>query len=326
MGRARVSPAPLAILIAAVVVAAVATMPRSGMAFSLRFPLRRRDCQNRPCSMMAAKKNAPTPPIRKTTRTPIPTEPPQEKWREQMEGIRSMRRSRDAAVDFAGAGALKDSSAGSEDDVRFQVLMSAMLSSQTKDPVTAAGLNRMRQVCAPAPLGAAALLATGMDEDALTELLHPVSFKKTKAKHILMVCKRLAEAEDGRQAGAIPDTVEGLLALPGVGPKMTYLVMDVAWGRNEGICVDTHVHRISNRLGWVDTWNRNRPKAQNPEKTRKHLQGWLPREHWSEVNELLVGFGQQVCFATSPSCSTCGISGLCPSADRHGDLALPPSK
>ncbi|CAN0555398.1 unnamed protein product [Ectocarpus sp. 12 AP-2014] len=95
-----------------------------------------------------------------------------------------------------------------------------------------------------------------------------------------MVCKRLAEAEDGRQAGAIPDTVEGLLELPGVGPKMTYLVMDVAWGRNEGICVDTHVHRISNRLGWVDTWNRNRPKAQNPEKTRKHLQGWLPREHW----------------------------------------------
>ncbi|CAN0555391.1 unnamed protein product, partial [Ectocarpus sp. 12 AP-2014] len=118
---------------------------------------------------------------RKTTRTPIPTEPPQEKWREQMEGIRSTRRSRDAAVDFAGAGALRDSSAGSEDDVRFQVLMSAMLSSQTKDPVTAAGVNRMRQACAPSPLGAAALLATGMDEDALTELLHPVSFKKTKA-------------------------------------------------------------------------------------------------------------------------------------------------
>ncbi|CAN0206772.1 unnamed protein product [Ectocarpus sp. 13 AM-2016] len=154
-------------------------MPPSGLAFS-RFPLRRRDCQNRPRSIMAAHKPA-SPPIRKTTRTPIPTEPPQEKWREQMEGIRSTRRSRDAAVDFAGAGALRDSSAGSEDDVRFQVLMSAMLSSQTKDPVTAAGVNRMRQACAPSPLGAAALLATGMDEDALTELLHPVSFKKTKA-------------------------------------------------------------------------------------------------------------------------------------------------
>eukprot|EP00752_Nemacystus_decipiens_P011257 g10004.t2 len=263
--------------------------------------------------------------VRKSSRTKIPADPPQKNWRQQMAGVRSMRRSKDAAVDFAGAGALKDSSEGSDDDVRFQVLMSAMLSSQTKDPVTAAGVNRMREVCAPAPLGAAALLATGMDEEELAELLHPVSFSKTKAKHILMVCERLAEAEDGREAGAIPNTVEGLLDLPGVGPKMTYLVMDVGWGQNEGICVDTHVHRISNRLGWVDTWNRRKPRSQNPEKTRKHLQGWLPREHWSEVNGLLVGFGQQVCFAVNPSCSTCGIRELCPSAERHGDLSQPPN-
>ncbi|CAM9777243.1 unnamed protein product [Laminaria digitata] len=138
----------------------------------------------------------------------------------------------------------------------------------------------------------------------------------------MMVCERLAKAEDGREAGAIPSTVEGcLMDLPGVGPKMTYLVMDVAWGRIEGICVDTHVHRISNRLGWVDTWNKTKPKAQNPDKTRKQLQAWLPREHWSEVNGLLVGFGQQVCRARGPSCSACGISDLCPSAERNGDLS-----
>ncbi|CAM9235548.1 unnamed protein product, partial [Hapterophycus canaliculatus] len=249
--------------------------------FSIRIPSR--DCRHVHQASISKANTATSSrtPVGKRTRIPVPTEPPQENWRQQMDGVRSMRKSKDAAVDFAGAEALKDSSAGSDDDVRFQVLMSAMLSSQTKDPVTAAGVNRMRHACAPAPLGATTLLATGLDEEALTELLHPVSFKKTKAsRHILLVCERLSKAEHGREADAIPDTVEGLLDLPGVGPKMAYLVMDVAWGKNEGICVDTHVHRISNRLGWVDTWNRNRPKAQNPEKTRKHLQAWLPREHW----------------------------------------------
>eukprot|EP00903_Cladosiphon_okamuranus_P007062 g6864.t2 len=281
-----------------------AAVVRSGVPAAVAFQsvTHTRDLSMLAGTASAGAASASSSPIRKGTRrtTKIPTDPPQKNWRQHMEGVRYMRRSKDAAVDFAGAGALKDSSAGSDDDVRFQVLMSAMLSSQTKDPVTAAGVNRMREACAPAPLGAAALLATGMGEDALAELLHPVSFKKTKAKHILMVCERLAKAEYGREAGAIPNTVKGLLELPGVGPKMAYLVMDVGWGRNEGICVDTHVHRISNRLGWVDTWNRSKPKAQNPEKTRKHLQGWLPKEHWSEVNELLVGFGQQLMYEKTP--------------------------
>ncbi|CAM9772155.1 unnamed protein product [Ascophyllum nodosum] len=190
--------------------------------------------------------------------------------------------------------------------------------------VRVCGHSCRREVCAPAPLGAAEL-AAALDEDSLAELLHPVSLARTKAKHIARVSRRLAVAEGDRSAGAIPDTVEGLLDLPGVGPKMAYLVMDVAWGRNEGICVDTHVHRISNRLGWVDTWNRSKPRSQNPEKTRKHLQAWLPREHWSEVNGLLVGFGQQVCRAVGPSCSTCGIRDICPSSARGGDLSMPPN-
>lgn len=76
---------------------------------------------------------------------------------------------------------------------------------------------------------------------------------------------------------------------------------------------DTHVHRISNRLGWADTWNHKNPKAQNPEKTRKLLESWLPKEHWKEVNPLMVGLGQTVCRAIGPKCHECAITHLCPS-------------
>ncbi len=124
--------------------------------------------------------------------------------------------------------------------------------------------------------------------------------------------------------------------------------MAYGWGQVVGICVDTHVHRISNRLGWADTWNHKNTKAQNPEKTRRQLEGWMPREHWcvrwgglrwiyrncvsqqqrtdqsliypppsndhrEEVNPLLVGLGQTVCRAISPKCHECSITQLCPS-------------
>ncbi|XP_038840767.1 endonuclease III-like protein 1 [Salvelinus namaycush] len=88
--------------------------------------------------------------------------------------------------------------------------------------------------------------------------------------------------------GDIPNTVEGLVRLPGVGPKMAHLAMDIAWHQA------WHVHRISNRLGWT------RGGTKNPEETRKALEDWLPRDLWSEINWLLVGFGQQVCQSSAP--------------------------
>lgn len=103
----------------------------------------------------------------------------------------------------------------------------------------------------------------------------------------------------------IPNTVETLCKLPGVGPKMAHICMKVAWGEVTGIGVDTHVHRISNRLGWV----RN---TKTPEGTRKELEEWLPQEIWSEVNHLLVGFGQQICQPVRPQCATCLNHELCP--------------
>jgi endonuclease-3 len=99
--------------------------------------------------------------------------------------------------------------------------------------------------------------------------------------------------------GDIPPDVEGLLALPGVGPKMAYLVMNVGWGVSSGICVDTHVHRISERLGWVPAValgvNGTPRKNRTAEDTRKCLEGWLPQAEWVDINPLLVGHGRAVC-------------------------------
>ena len=105
--------------------------------------------------------------------------------------------------------------------------------------------------------------------------------------------------------GDIPDTVEGLVALPGVGPKMAHLAMNIAWEKPTGIGVDTHVHRISARLGWTEG-------AKTPEDTRKSLESWLPEEKWIEINWLLVGFGQQTCLPIKPKCEECLNRRLCP--------------
>jgi len=102
----------------------------------------------------------------------------------------------------------------------------------------------------------------------------------------------------------IPDNVKGLCKLPGVGPKMAHLCMNVAWKKQSGIGVDTHVHRISNRLGWA--------KTKTPEETRKALEGWLPQSKWTEINWLLVGFGQQTCLPVGPDCAGCLNNKLCP--------------
>lgn len=106
----------------------------------------------------------------------------------------------------------------------------------------------------------------------------------------------------------IPDSVEGLCKLPGVGPKMAHICMNIAWKQQSGIGVDTHVHRISNRLGWT-----LKPGGtKNPEETRLALEKWLPQDKWTEINWLLVGFGQQVCLPQRPKCTECLNKHMCP--------------
>jgi endonuclease-3 len=125
-----------------------------------------------------------------------------------------------------------------------------------------------------------------------------------KTKYI----KQTAEILRDKWNSDIPDTIEGLVSLPGVGPKMAYLTLSAAWGRDEGIGVDVHVHRITNLWGWH--------KTQQPEQTRAALESWLPKDKWHDINNLLVGFGQTICLPVGRKCGDCKLAyrGLCPSA------------
>ena len=136
-------------------------------------------------------------------------------------------------------------------------------------------------------------------EEELQDLIKPVGFYKRKAGYLKRATEMLIEKYDGD----IPDTIEELVKLPGVGPKMGYLALKVAWNKTDGIGVDVHVHRISNRLQWVH--------SDTPEQTREQLEAWLPKKYWFDINLLLVGFGQQIC-ASNPKCDKCKLTGLCP--------------
>lgn len=138
----------------------------------------------------------------------------------------------------------------------------------------------------------------------LNGFINKVGFHNLKTKYI----KQTAEILRDKFDSDIPDTIAGLVSLPGVGPKMAYLTLSAAWGRDEGIGVDVHVHRITNLWGWN--------KTQNPEQTRAALESWLPRDKWHDINNLLVGFGQTICLPVGRKCGDCKLSekGLCPSA------------
>lgn len=231
-------------------------------------------------------------------------EPPD--WSKQLGHVRQMRSARDAPVDLMGAEKCYDTHA--PDEVRrYQVLVSLMLSSQTRDQVTSAALQRLRAH------GCTVDNIVNTDDDTLGQLIYPVGFWRTKVKYL----KQMSVILQREFRGDIPNTVEGLVRLPGVGPKMAHLAMDIAWHQVSGIGVDTHVHRISNRLGWT------RGGTKNPEETRKALEDWLPRDLWSEINWLLVGFGQQVCLPVNPLCSVCLNQHSCPSAHQASPAKRP---
>ena len=187
-----------------------------------------------------------------------------------------------------------------------------MLSSQTKDTSNAVAMSRLINELPPHPPGAPQGLnlenILAVDPKLLNELIWAVGFHNNKTRYI----KAAAEILRDKYAGDIPDTIEGLMELPGVGPKMAYLCLSSAWGRTEGIGVDVHVHRITNLWGW------HGKQTKGPEDTRLALQAWLPKDKWREINWLLVGFGQTVCTPVGRRCGVCevGMRGLCKSADR----------
>ena len=178
----------------------------------------------------------------------------------------------------------------------FRVLISCLLSLRTKDETTAAASTRLF-ARADDPAAMSKLSAATIEK-----LIYPVGFYRVKAGQILEISRRLLRDH----GGAVPDDIDTLLELPGVGRKTANLVVTMGFGK-PGICVDTHVHRITNRWGYVST--------RNPDETEKALRAKLPRRYWIPINDLLVTWGQNVCHPTSPRCSGCKLADCC---DRVG--------
>lgn len=176
----------------------------------------------------------------------------------------------------------------------FQVLIATLLSAQTKDAVTAAAAERLFAV-ARAPDAMRRLAVTRIER-----LIYPVSFYRNKAVHVKATCEQIMT----RFGGRVPDTMEDLLTLPGVGRKTANLVLILAHRSASNICVDTHVHRISNRLGWVAT--------RTPDETEHALYAVARRKWWPVINLYLVTWGQNVCRPVYPVCGACVLADLCP--------------
>jgi endonuclease-3 len=175
----------------------------------------------------------------------------------------------------------------------FRILMSTVLSLRTKDEVTMDASRRLFAIAdTPQDLSTTPVRA-------IKKAIYPVGFYKTKARSI----KRIAAQIERDYSGIVPDSIDELLKFKGVGRKTANLVVTLGYGK-DGICVDTHVHRVSNRLSLV--------KTRTPEQTEFALMDVLPKKFWIGYNELLVSFGQKVCKPISPLCSTCPLEKKCP--------------
>ncbi|KAF6764844.1 DNA-lyase [Ephemerocybe angulata] len=228
--------------------------------------------------------------------------PAPEHWEEVYDLIKDMRSRIVAPVDTMGC----DQAQYKESEPRnrrFATLVSLMLSSQTKDEVTDAAVTKLR-----AAVGGTLSIENviNADNDTIAEAINKVGFWRRKTEYIKQTALKLRSSF----SSDVPKTVDELCSLPGVGPKMAFLALQVAWDLNHGIGVDVHVHRITNRLGW------HRRPTKTPEETRLNLQSWLPKDRHREINHMLVGFGQVVCTPVNPKCGECVLStnGLCPSA------------
>ena len=175
----------------------------------------------------------------------------------------------------------------------FQILISCLISLRTKDQVTGEASARLFR------LARTPRTMAGLPAATIARAIYPAGFYRTKARTIKDVSRAILE----RHGGKVPDEMDALLAFKGVGRKTANLVLTIGFGK-PGICVDTHVHRISNRMAIVRT--------KTPEETEFALRKVLPSRHWIPYNDLLVTFGQNVCKPISPLCGLCPVSELCP--------------
>jgi endonuclease-3 len=174
----------------------------------------------------------------------------------------------------------------------FKILVSTIISLRTKDEVTMEASKRLFKLAStPARLHKIPLRA-------IEKAIYPAGFYKTKARTLKDISRRI-EDDHG---GVVPDSVDELLRFKGVGRKTATLVVSLGYAKH-AICVDTHVHRVSNRLGLIET--------KSPEETETALMDLLPRKYWIGYNELLVSYGQQVCTPISPHCTSCAVDGMC---------------
>jgi endonuclease III len=176
----------------------------------------------------------------------------------------------------------------------FQILIATLLSARTQDATTLAASTRLfRRARTPRTVAALSLKE-------IETLIYPVSFYRTKARHVKAACQRLVSAYGGR----VPSSLEAMVTLPGVGRKTASLVMILAFQSQQHVCVDIHVHRISNRLGWV--------KTTTPEATEQALYGATDARWWASINLYLVTWGQNTCRPVYPRCDDCAIVADCP--------------
>ncbi|HEV8395468.1 MAG TPA: endonuclease III [Vicinamibacterales bacterium] len=192
--------------------------------------------------------------------------------------------------------------AEAEADNAFQILIATLLSARTQDATTAAASGRLF-ARARTPPSMARLRVREIET-----LIYPVSFYRNKAEHVKACCEMLMT----RFGGRVPATLDELVQLPGVGRKTANLVLILAFKSRQNICVDTHVHRISNRLGWVAT--------KTPEDTEQALYRATEQRWWASINLYLVTWGQNVCRPVHPRCGDCAIAADCPRIGVTGRL------
>lgn len=178
----------------------------------------------------------------------------------------------------------------------FHILVSTIISLRTQDKTTAEASQRLFAL-AETPQAMA-----GLAESRIAKAIYPAGFYRTKARTLREISRELIAEHDG----VVPDTVDDLVKFKGVGRKTANLVVTLGHGK-PGICVDTHVHRITNRWGYL--------KTKNPDKTEFALRSHLPKRYWIPINDWLVAFGQNQCRPVSPICSSCAIAGICARVD-----------
>jgi len=175
----------------------------------------------------------------------------------------------------------------------FRILVGCLISLRTRDEVTYPATERLFQRAdSPARM-------LRLSKGTIEKLIYPAAFFRRKTEQIRAICRQLIDEHRQR----VPDEMQALLELPGVGRKTANMVLTLGFGK-PGICVDVHVHRIANRLGWVET--------DHPDRTELALRRLLPRKHWTPINEVFVRHGQQVCKPLSPICSICPVKNDCP--------------